>query len=411
MKRRFLLLFVTVVLAVACAPTPPERAPLPRVEEVLEPAAACTFLIGEPGGVLVNDVIDDSAADGLLLVGDVIVAVDAEPTPDSNALLASLADKSPGDAVEIDYLRNNAETTGTLTLGADPAQPGRPLMGVMIRTRYQTILAEEAPTDLAPTAATRPVSIGEMIYLLDPLTGEWAKTDATVEDDVDWIAASSSVYRLDEGDLVNMISSEVIPHDAPDGWEPLRVIGSIGPDLIIVVSQPAAGSSETVRLAISRFDPQAGATVWVEPVVDAFGLPISALGSPDGETMVVVGVSEDGTQLTGIDLRDGDGADLDSEELVSLGTPVGWMDDRTLLFRTSNETATRVEAATGSTEEVTLDPAVAGLPLFPVGDGHNVLAVDGQSLILDDLDRDEEVRILAENCPIGRIGDPRWQEG
>jgi hypothetical protein len=410
-KWRFLLLSAIVLVAAACAQPPPERAPLPRVEDVLEPAAACTFLVGEPSGVLVNDVIDDSAADGLLLVGDVIVAVDAEPTPDSTALLATLADKSPGDAIEIDYLRNDAETTGALTLGADPAQPGRPLMGVMIRTRYQAIPANEVPSDLAPTAATRPVSIGEMIYLLDPLTGGWAKTDASVEDDVDWIATTSSMYLLNEGDLVDMISSEVIPHDVPDGWEPLRVIGSIGPDLIIVVSQPAPGSSETVRVAISRFDPEAGATVWVEPAIDGFGIPISALGSPDGETMVVVGVSEDGAQLTGIDLRDGDGAHLDSAELITLGTPVGWMDDRTLLFRTSNETATRVVAATGSTDDVTLDPAVAGLPLFPVGDGHSVLAVDGQSLILDDLDRDEEVRILAENCPIGRIGDPRWQDG
>jgi hypothetical protein len=99
-NRRFPALLVTGILAFACAPTPPERAPLPGVDEVLDPPAQCTFLVGDPQGVLVQDVIPDSAAEGILLAGDIIIAFEDEPTPDSEALLAALSSRSDGDVVD-----------------------------------------------------------------------------------------------------------------------------------------------------------------------------------------------------------------------------------------------------------------------------------------------------------------------
>ena len=62
----------------------------------------------------------------------------------------------------------------------------------------------------------------------------------------------------------------------------------------------------------------------------------------------------------------------------------------------------------GATEEITLEPAIGGLPLFPVGDGRGVLALDSQSLVLDDVTLVGDLQVLAENCDFSRVGEPGW---
>ena len=96
------------------------------------------------------------------------------------------------------------------------------------------------------------------------------------------------------------------------------------------------------------------------------------------------------------------------EDLIALGTPVGWMDDETLLFRTDVEVASVLTVPDGETEEITLEPAIGGLPLFPVGDGRGVLALDSQSLVLDDVTLVGDLQVLAENCDFSRVGEPGW---
>jgi hypothetical protein len=56
-NRRFPALAVTAILSFACAATPPERSALPEVDEVLDPPAECGFLVGDPQGVLVQEVV------------------------------------------------------------------------------------------------------------------------------------------------------------------------------------------------------------------------------------------------------------------------------------------------------------------------------------------------------------------
>jgi hypothetical protein len=96
------------------------------------------------------------------------------------------------------------------------------------------------------------------------------------------------------------------------------------------------------------------------------------------------------------------------EDLIALGTPVGWMDNETLLFRTDVEVASVLTVPGGATEEITLEPAIGGLPLFPVGDGRGVLALDSQSLVLDDVTLVGDLQVLAENCDFSRVGEPGW---
>jgi hypothetical protein len=40
-----------------------------------------------------------------------------------------------------------------------------------------------------------------------------------------------------------------------------------------------------------------------------------------------------------------------------------------------------------------------------------VLAVDGQALLLEDLTVTGDLRVLAENCTFGRVGEPGWGLG
>ena len=404
-KARLLALVGVVLLVAACAQTPPDREALPSVEEALDPPAQCSFLLGEPQGVLVQEVTPDSAADGLLIAGDVIVSFDDQPTPDSTALLAALGEKKAGEMVEIEVMRGDEETRRTITLGDDG---GEPRIGVSIRTQYETVEAADIATDIAPGPMVRPISIGGTIYLFDPGARVWERTDIQVPDELNWVSTTSGIYGIQDDVITDVVTDEEVSHDGFEGWEPIRVIGSVDDDLIVVVTQEVPEDSERVAVGVSRFDPVSARTVWAEPVVDGFGIPISALGSPGGDQIVLVGVDEGGTDIMGIDVWSGDGLAQGMEDLVALGTPVGWMDDDTVLFRTEVETGSLLTVPGGDIEEITLESAVGGLPLFPVGDGRSVLAIDDETLVLEDLTLSGDFQVLAENCSVTRVGEPGW---
>jgi hypothetical protein len=320
-------------------------------------------------------------------------------------LLTALDGKEAGEVVELDVMRGDEETQQTITLGDDG---GEPRIGVSIRTQYQTVEASDIDTEIEPGPTVRPISIGGTIYLFDPTSKTWERTDIEVGDEVNWVSAGSGIYAIEEGSITDIRSGEVVPYDGFEDWEPIRIIGSAGDDLILVVTQEVPEDPERVAVGVSRFNPGLARTVWAEPVIDGFGIPISALGSPDGSQLVVVGVDEGGTEIVGIDVWSGDGVARDMEGLVDLGTPVGWTDDETVLFRTESETGSLLTVPGGDTEEITLESAVAGLPLFPVGDGRNVLAIDERTLVLDDLTLTGDFEVLAENCSVTRVGEPGW---
>ena len=404
-NRRLAALLLTSMVMLACASTPPERSSLPNVDEALDPPAQCTFLVGEPQGVLVQEVTPDSAADGLLIVGDVIVAFDNQPTLDSESLLSALGEKDVGDVVEISVLRGDEETEQTLTLGD---ASGEPRIGVMIRTQYQAVEAADVDTEVEPGPLTRPISIAGLIYLFDAGNNVWERTEVEVADEVNWVATTAGLYGIQDDVISDLISGEEIPHDGFEGWEPIRVIGSAEEDVILVVTQEVPDEPERVAVGVSRFNPLTAQSVWTQPVVEGFGIPIQALGSPDGEAIAVVGVDEGGSEITGVDVWDGDGIPRGMDDLVALGTPVGWMDDESLLFRTDVEVASLLSVPGGDVEEITLEPAIAGLPLFPVGDGRGVLALDNQSFVLDDVTLVGDLQVLAEDCGFSRVGEPGW---
>jgi hypothetical protein len=302
-------------------------------------------------------------------------------------------------------VRDDEETEETITLGDDG---GEPRIGVSIRTQFQAVEAADIDTQIAPGPMVRPIAIAGTIYLLDPVSRAWERTDVEVSDDLNWVSAGAGIYGVEDESITDVRSGEVVAHDGFEGWAPIRVIGSVGGDLMLVVTQEVPDDPDRVAVGVSRFDPIAGRTIWAEPVVGGFGIPITSWGSPDGERFVLVGVDEGGAQIQGIDVWGADGQALGMTGLVPLGTPVGWMDEDTVLFRTETETGSVLTVANGEVEELTVESALAGLPLYPVGDGRSVLAIDDQTLVLDDVTRTGDFQVLAENCSVTRVGEPGW---
>jgi hypothetical protein len=391
---------------------PPERDPLPDVGEVLEPPVACSFLVGPPQGVAVAEVLDDTGADGVLEPGDVITSLNGNETADQDDLRDALAEESVGDSIHLELVRDGTETTADMVLGANPDDPERPFMGVMIRTAYQHLEPTDADDAIPDVDTARAVVIGGFLFGVDPVESLWSGTGMSISDETNWVATSESVYGLGVGDervLTDLISGEVINYPVVDGWLPARLIGSIDDDLLLAVTQEVPDQPELVAVGTSRFDPETGVTEWIEPISEGFGVPVTAWASPDGNYITVGGIETDAATLTGVDMLTSEGVTAGLDELLSLGTPIGWLDDETAVFRTSATTVSKVNAISGAITEVTLDPALEGVPLYAVADGHSVLGVNERSLLLDDLTTDGEVRLLAENCSIGRVGDAGWR--
>jgi hypothetical protein len=220
------------------------------------------------------------------------------------------------------------------------------------------------------------------------------------------------VYALSTGEervLTDLLTDVVVSYPVADGWTPARLIGAIDDDLLMAVTQDVPDQPELVAVAFSRFDPETGVTEWVEPLSEGFGVPVSGWGSPGSDFITVAGVETADATLTGAELVTSDGATAGLDDLLDLGTPIGWLDNETAVFRTSPTSLSTVNAMTGEIDEITIDPALEGIPLYAVADGHSVLAVNHRSLLLDDLTTASEMRVLAENCSIGRIGDPGWR--
>ncbi len=81
--------------------------------------------LGVPvGSAQISSVEPGSAAEKAgLRGGDVIVAVDGEELRSSNALLSVVANRRPGDALRVEYVRDDDRRTATVRLGARPGTP------------------------------------------------------------------------------------------------------------------------------------------------------------------------------------------------------------------------------------------------------------------------------------------------
>jgi PDZ domain-containing protein len=98
-------------------------------------------------GQTVGEVMPGKPADGVLDVGDTIVAIDGETFDDAEDLGRLLADDAPGDTISVtlEALSDGAERTVDLTLVADADEPDRGVMGVGVLPR---VLEYDFPVDV-----------------------------------------------------------------------------------------------------------------------------------------------------------------------------------------------------------------------------------------------------------------------
>jgi len=85
-------------------------------------------------GAQVESILTGLPADGVLQVGDVIVAVDGQPIDTTNALIAAVRQHQPGEQVTLTVLRDGQRQDVQVGTANSPAEPGRPIVGITIST-------------------------------------------------------------------------------------------------------------------------------------------------------------------------------------------------------------------------------------------------------------------------------------
>jgi PDZ domain len=408
-----------VLLFVACAgQEPPARSPLPDAAEVVPLPQKCGFHVGEGLGVNIDDVIADSGADGVLVVGDLLVALNGQSIANADQLREALTAQEVGDAVSVEVIRDGEEVSTEIVLGPNPDAPERPMLGVMIETAFDRLDPEELGPDAEMGALARAVGIGTSIYLLDPLSGNWASLGIEAPDGA-WAAAGESILTLEnpattDSALVDAVSGDRLVFDLGDWWA-VNILGSLGADTVLSVARLLPGQTEMAELAVVVVDFHARAVEWIWQIDQQIGVPVATFPSPDGARLLVTGQNQDDQTLRYTVLSATDGLPMASSDMLAAaeGTAaLGWFDDRSFLITTDTGSLQVIDAASGVARGVTL-PVAAGQVsrLTSVGDGSHLLAASGSSLIRLDLDGATEIRTLADHCQLGVIGNLGWSAG
>jgi PDZ domain-containing protein len=85
-------------------------------------------------GAEVQSILPGMPAEGVLRVGDIIVAVDGEPVATTNALIERIRRHTVGDEVVLSVQRDGQVQQLRLGTRTSPSEPGRPIIGVTIST-------------------------------------------------------------------------------------------------------------------------------------------------------------------------------------------------------------------------------------------------------------------------------------
>lgn len=416
MVRRVVGLSVAVLLVTACAgQEPPPRTPLPDAAQVVPLPVSCGFQVGEGRGVNIDDVIPDSGADGVLAIGDLLVAVNGEGIANADQLREALGRQAVGDTVSVEVIRDGDEVNTEILLGPNPDAPERPMLGVMIVTAFERLEPDEVGTDVEIGGLARAVGIGPSVYVLDPVSGNWASLAVDVPDEA-WAAAGQAVLTLEnattpESALVDIVSGDRLVFDLGEWWG-VNILGSLGSDTVLSVARPIPGETSLVEVAVVSVDFHRRAVEWIWQIDQPIGIPVATFPSPDGARLLVAGQDQEDEVLRYTVLSAADGFPMVSSDTLAAAeatAALGWFDEESFLVSTGTGGLLIVDAASGVASEAALPAAVGQVTrLTTVGDGIHLLAESGSSLIKLDLGGTSEIRTLADHCQVGRIGSLGW---
>jgi hypothetical protein len=414
--RRFAIAVAFGLLAAACVgQTAPPRSSLPDVATAVEPPRPCQVVVGAGRGVNVDDVVPDSAAVGVLLPGDLVTSLDGVTIQDGDQLRQQISSKAVGDAVEVALIRDGAQLQATVTLGANPDQPDRPLLGVLAVTAFERLEPTELATEQVVSPVTRAIAIGGDVLLLDPVSGHWASTGQTPPQDIPWVSVPEGLFVLEgagteEATLVDSTTSTRIEFGLGD-WYPSAILGSRGGTVFLSAVRPTAADPALVEVAVMAVDIDAKEALWLWQVTEqGTGIPVTAHLSPNGQRLLVGASNQSGDVIRYIVLE---GRQLSIPfshlEEAEGSLALGWFDDERFLALFGDGTVGFIEVDSGSRSPVDLPGSFAGAArVWTVADGEHVLGDTGSALVRASLTERVEVRPLAENCVLGLVGQPGW---
>jgi PDZ domain-containing protein len=409
------LTVVSLLVAGCAGQEPPARSPLPDAAQVVPLPETCGFQVGEGQGVNIDDIIADSGADGVLVVGDLLVAMNGHSIANADELRDALRDQEVGDTVSVDVIRGGEQVSNEILLGPNPDAPERPMLGVMIVTAFERIEPGDVPPDAEMGRLARAVGIGTSAYVLDPLTGAWGSLQVTAPDR-GWAAAGESVLTLEnpaeaDSTLVDAVSGDRLVFDLGDWWA-VNILGSLGSDTVLSVARLIPGDEGLAELAVVLIDFHRRLVEWIWQIDQGIGVPVASFPSPDGTRLLIAGQNQDDQVLAYTILSGNDGLPMVGPDALTSaqGTvSLGWFDDESFLVTTDTGGLLLIDAASGIATEATLPAAVGQVTrLTTVGDGASLLAESGSSLIRLKLDGTSEIRTLADHCQVGLIGNLGW---
>jgi PDZ domain-containing protein len=176
--------------------------------------------LGYPVKVVVQEVVKDSPADGLLAEGDAVEAVDGRPTPDSKTLGAVLTAIPPGTTVTVDRIRLGTAGQVSITTKAAEDRKGS-LLGVSVLDQpYAPFDVDIQVQDVGGPSAGLMLTLGIL--------------DLVGHDDLTGGAVVAGTGTIDSRGQVG-----------PIGGIPLKMVAArdIGADLFLV---PAGNCAEAV---------------------------------------------------------------------------------------------------------------------------------------------------------------------
>lgn len=380
----------------------PDRSPLPDVEAAVTPPQPCSVVVGESTGVDVETVLAGSPSEGVLAAGDTLVDVDGSPIGVLSDVRDALADRSPGDAVEVTVSRSGDELGGTVVLGAAP-DGTTPRLGITITETYVEIPVGDHEGTPTPSELGRLVQVGDRLLGVDPLTANVGVLDIELPDTEFWQMVGGVAYWVeapssDDPTLRGSDGSIVQAWD--EGVEPARLLGTIDGDLVGVFLDPTG-------VSVRRFDPGAAEAEWVSRPNNEIGLPVVSYASPDGEMLLLGLGTVESSELRFL-LFDADTGAIRAEIEGLAGNSVfGWFDTTVVINQSGAGELVRTDLTDGSIEPIDLPPfATDDVRLWPVGDGVHLLVDTGSQLLRIDTGDLAATRPLVSRCEIGAVGQP-----
>lgn len=399
----------------ACAgQAPPSRSPLPDVGQVVPEPQTCGFQVGEGRGVSIDDIIADSGADGFLVVGDLLVAVNGQRIANADQLREALGRQQVGDRITVDVLRAGEEVSTEIVLGPNPDAPELPMLGVMIVTDFERVDPADVEAEAEGGGLARAIGIGSSVYVLDPVSGGWSSLGVEVPEE-GWAAAGNAVLTLESpttsnSALVDAKSGDRLVFDVGEWWA-VNLLGTLGSDTVVSGARLIEGETELAEVAVILVDFDRRVVEWIWQIDQQIGLPVATFPSPDGTRLLVAGQSQE-DDLFRYTILSSDGLPMltpDTLDAAEGTVALGWFDDESFLVSTDSGGLLIVDGASGITREATLPAALGQVSrLTTVGDGAHLLADSGSSLLKVNLNGTSEIRTLADHCQVGVVGNLGW---